>query len=628
MLDLMRKHARSWFIQVALFAIILVFVFWGVGTFNEDKRNRIAVVNNSPITLSEYREAYDTLLKRYRDIYKDRLSDELIDKLNLKKMALENLIDRVLLLQEAEGLNFEVTEEELRESIMNYPSFQKDGNFDNSKYVRLLRYHRMSPEEFEASQRRDLLIKKVAEFIKDNAKVLDKEVSDAYIEENESVDIEFVKVTPSSFFDRVKVSDDDIKDYFSKHKEKYKIAAKVNVYYLSFNPKNYESKIEITETDINDYYRLNIEGFKVPEKVKVRYILIKTASGDNSESVKKAREKAEKVVKEIQKGVKFASLAGKYSDDPSAKKGGDLGYIEKVRLAGPVGEAISSLKAGEVSPIIESPFGFHIVKVEKIQDAKTRSLKEVKPQILSVLKRERAQELADEEAEDVYERIFDEDNLKEFAASEKMDIHQTGLFTMGEDLKEIDEDRTFSNAAFSLEKGEISEIIKASGVNYILQMFERLAPRIPELDEVDKNVREDVKKKKGGDMARTKAEKLLEELKTAKERKRLVSKNRLKIEETGFFKRRGGAIPKVGYSEEINKDAFLLTPDNPYANKVFKVNDSYFILRLKEKKGIDKDKFESEKDRFKEALLEQKKEEIFRTWLNGLKEKAEIEREI
>ena len=628
MLDLMRKHARSWFIQVVLFIVILVFVFWGVGSFREGKTNRVATVNDYPITISQYQSAYENLVKRYRDIYSDRLTEELMDMLNLKEVALEGLIARALLLQEAERLNLEITKKELRDSIRDFPTFQKEGVFNNTQYLRLLRRYRMTPSEFEEAQRADLLVKKIEDIIKDNVKVSHREILDAYTMERESVKAEFVKVATASFLKKASVSDEDVTSYFSNHKKDYEIPTKVKIRYLSFNGKDYEPEVKITDGEITDYYELNIKSFTLPETVRIRHILIKTLPGDDSASVKKAREKAEGILKKIRKGWDFATLASKYSDDPSAKKGGDLGYLEKAMLGGSIGEAVSSLDIGGVSSVIESPYGFHVIKVEDIKKARTKPLNEVKAEITSILTRETAQELADEDAENVYARIFDEENLEQFASGAKIELHETGFFARGESIKGVGSDKVFFDAAFALDEGEMSDVIRSSGVNCILELIKRQSPRIPELREVEKNVQRDVQIEKAKAMAKAKAEKLLEELRAGEEWKRVVSKNSLKAQETGFFTRAGSAIPKIGSSQEIKEEVFSLTPDTPYADKVFEVNDTYFVIRLKGKKGIDKKKFEQEDDDFAKVLVEQKKQELFNAWLNNLKAKAEIERKL
>jgi len=628
MLDLMRKHARSWSIQALLFAVIIVFVFWGVGSYREGKSNKIAIVNDHPITFSEYKISYENLLKRYKGIYKDQWSEKLIDRLKLKEMAMELLIERTLLLQEAERINLEVTRKELRESIMAYPAFQKDGVFDNSQYMSLLRYSKMMPEEFEDSQRADLLIKKIEELIKDNVKVSDKELFDVYTIETESVNLEFIRLQAASFLNKTTISDDEIRDYFSNNKGKYEIPAKVRVQYLRFNPKDYEHKVKVSDSDINDYYDFNKENFTVPEKVKARHILVRAPHGADPESLNKARERAEKILEDFRRGTDFAVLATKYSDDPSAKTGGDLGLIEREKLMAPIRDAVSLLKGGEVSPVIQSAHGFHIIKVEKVIDGKTKPLKEVKPLIISALTREKAQDLADDEVEDTHARIFDEEGLAEFASDAKIDLHKTDLFSADEGIKGVGKDRIFSDAAFALEKGEISEVVRSSDVNYILEVTEKEVPRIPQLKEVKDKVKKDVQKEKGKVIARTKAEKFLEGLNKGDKWERLVSKNKLKTEETGFFTRRDDAIPKIGYSEKIVGEAFSLAEDNPFAKKVFEVNNTYFVIKLKGKKGIDREDFESVKDNFRKVLMEYKKKEVFREWLYDLKAKAEVKRDL
>ena len=620
MLELMRRNARSWFIQVALFAVIVVFVFWGVGSFKPDSANRIATVNDYRITLNEYRTVYENLLKRYRQVYKDDFSEEMIERLNLKEMAVNSLVEEVLLLEEAEKLNLEVTDDELRESIIGYPAFQKDGVFKSSLYTQLLRYNRITPEEFEDSQRKVILQKKVENLIKDAAKVSEKELLDAYTMENERINIEVIHIKPSAFKGNVKISDEEISEYFSNHKGNYQIPARVDVQYLSFNPVDYESRVTLLSEEINDYYELNIDKFSIPEKIKAKHILI-AAPEDDAESRIQGKQKAEMIIKEIQKGADFAGLAGRYSDDPSAKKGGDLGYLERDELMPSIKDALSSIQEGETSPIIFSPFGFHILKVEKIMDAKTMPLSEVESEIHTLLKLEKAQELADEEAENINALTMDIKDLNELALSEKLKIKKTGLFASGESIKEIGRDRTFSNAAFLLEKGEISQIIKSSGTNYILQAIEKLPPQIPELEKVKTEVKKDLTIEKEKSMARAKAEDLLKELKEGKEWEYLIRKNTLKAEQTGFFKRRD----RIGYPEEVKEHAFSLSQNTPYSDRIFEANDNYIIFRFKDRKGIDKEEFNETKQRFKKLLLEQKKEDTFRLWMNGVKAKAEIE---
>lgn len=171
MLSLMRKHAQSWLIKVTLGAIIVVFVFWYGWNYRAQKGNRIAVVNGAPIVLDEFRAVYDQMMEAYRRQFGNALDEKLLQSLNLRKQALDQLIDRQLLFQEATRLNFHVTDQELLKAIQQVPAFQSDGHFHPRLYERVLSNNRMTPEMYEESKRYELLIAKLQSFIFGGIKV-------------------------------------------------------------------------------------------------------------------------------------------------------------------------------------------------------------------------------------------------------------------------------------------------------------------------------------------------------------------------------------------------------------------------------------------------------------------------
>ena len=171
MLSLMRKHAQSWLIKVALGAIIVVFIFWYGWTSKTQQSNRIAAVNGPPIVTEEFRVTYNQLMQAYRMQFGEDLDQELIERLNPKKQALDQLINRRLLLQEAERLGFQVTDEELLRAIQGVPAFQRDGRFHPQIYQRVLAANRLTPEMYEESKKYELLMEMVESFIVGGVKV-------------------------------------------------------------------------------------------------------------------------------------------------------------------------------------------------------------------------------------------------------------------------------------------------------------------------------------------------------------------------------------------------------------------------------------------------------------------------
>jgi peptidyl-prolyl cis-trans isomerase D len=170
MLRLMRDYATSWMIKFILGAIVLVFVFWGVGSFDSGSAGKVAVVNDHVITIEEYRDAYNNLVDRMRSTFGGSLDEDMIKALGIRRQALDQLINEALLVQQAQALDFRVTDEELASAIRNIPAFQRAGIFDSRLYQNVLGRYRMTPEEFEAAQRRAMLAQKVRTLVTRNGR--------------------------------------------------------------------------------------------------------------------------------------------------------------------------------------------------------------------------------------------------------------------------------------------------------------------------------------------------------------------------------------------------------------------------------------------------------------------------
>ncbi|MGD2037797.1 MAG: SurA N-terminal domain-containing protein, partial [Desulfobacterales bacterium] len=180
MLSLMRKHAGTWMIKIILGAIVIVFVFWGVGSYRSRQTGRVADVNGTVITLNDYRNTYTNLVEQARQSFGNSLNDELIQALQLRRRALDQLVDRALMLQAAEKLNIQVSDEELAQAIKNFPAFQTAGVFDNQRYLNILSRTKLSPETFEEQQREALVIDRLQNFVAGNIKVSDLEAQQWY----------------------------------------------------------------------------------------------------------------------------------------------------------------------------------------------------------------------------------------------------------------------------------------------------------------------------------------------------------------------------------------------------------------------------------------------------------------
>ena len=622
MLDFMRRHAQSWMIKVALGAIVVVFIFWGIWNPREGRERDLVRIGKYMITIAEAKTYYQNLRDRYQSVYGEKFTEEMAKKLGLKERAVKDLIHKVLLLQEAQRLGLKVAPEEVQVSIQNNPAFQKDGLYDKATYLRALQRIRTTAKEFEANQGQMLLIYKVQSLIVSSVKISDGEVLEAYRDNFEKLNLDLLFINPDHFKDTVTTSE-EAKAYYAKHREEFKTPARVKIRYLLFDPKDYTRGVQITPKEIETYYQSNQEKFGQPHRIKVRHILIKADSKD-SEAMAQARKKADSIREEALKGKDFVQLAKQYSEDSGTKgSGGDLGYITRGQLVPEFEEATFSLKAGGISPVIQTPYGLHIAKVEDIQEAKVEPLAKVKNQILTSLQNRKAKEVAYDEADQAYAAAFKEKQLDRFAKEKNLTLKETGLFSSGD---KIDLDPKIKDSALSLSKGDVSPALRLGESFAVLQVVEKQEPKALELKEVEGQVAEAVRAEKQKEKALAKAKEVLEELKKGANLKSVASREKFKMELTGFFER-GADPPKMAASEELRKTIAALSLKNPYAANPLFLEGQYVIFHLQEIKAIDPAQFNSQKDNFLRALTQQKQESIMVTWLEDLLEQAKAKGE-
>lgn len=623
MLSVLRKHAASGIIKIILALIVIVFIFWGFEGFRADKSGKVASVNGEVISIDEYRMAYNNLLERYRQQYGDQLNDELIEMLQLRKQALDSLVNQKLLIQEAEKLDFRVSDEELVDNIRSIEAFKIDGVFDGKRYREILGRIRTTPEEFEQEQRNTLLMQKLRDFIVGNVKVSDDEAMEFFKWFNASVKIEYALFEPGNY-EIAAPEPDALKDYFEKNKEVFRLKAMRKVRYLHINPENYKNQVVLSDQEIKEYYDENISEFTTDKTVEARHILIRVAENAEEKVWEEKKQETLGIVEKAKAGEDFAELAKKFSEDESREQGGHLGTFGKGSMVKPFEDAAFSMKAGEISDPVRTPFGWHIIKVEKVNETKTLTLEEAEDQIRNKLQNTRSKNLAYDAAESVYQLFFEGDDLVKAAESMKLPLKTTDFFTdEGPEDKSIMPRDKFTEIAFSLSNMETSEINELLDGYYIVQVIGIQESRIPDFDEIKDKVLNKWTLDKQDQMARQDAESFLEKLKTGIVMKDLGKEFGVAVSESDFFKR-NESIPNIGYEPEIANSAFALSPKNKYPEKLLKGNNGYYIIVFKERKEPGAEDFEKDKENIQRRLMAQKQMKTFEDWLTQIRNNSNI----
>ncbi len=618
-----KKLSITLWLVIASF-ILTIFLVWGKGSLGTGgASNIVATVEGKEIHQRELQMTRNRLYNFYRNLYKDKFTEDLVKNLNLERMALESLIEKELLLAEAEKQGMKVSEEELLDTITKYQVFQRDGKFDPDQYKFVLLRSGITPQEFEESVREDLLIQKLEATIQDGIKVSDKEVEMEYRLQNEKVKIEYVAIKPSTFRKDVTVTDEEIARYYEDHKEDFKTPDRVRVNYLYIDPQTFIDQVTVEESEIQDYFDQHRDQFPKEKRIKARHILFKVPPGADPEKEQEVKKRAEEVLQKIKEGADFAAMARQYSEEPgAAENGGDLGYFTKGKMVEPFEKAAFSLKKSEVSDLVRTEFGYHIIKVEDIVGE--NPYEEAKPRIQTILKREKAQEVARQRADEIYQKALETKDLKQTAEATGLPLKTSNLFARMEPVgPEMGILIPFQEAAFTLSPGEISQVVEVPGAGfYILQLVEKKDSYIPSLEEAREQVKEKIIDNRAMELAEKKANEFLAELKAGASWESLLEKYQLTPVKPEPFNRRWFLNDMAEKSEEIIRTAFSL--DVNQVSDPIKTPGGFVLLKVVEKPGIDEKKFQEEKENLRKSLLQQKQSMAYREFIEELKKKANI----
>ena len=624
LLGIMRKHAKSWLIKCLIGIIAVVFIFYFGYSFTAEQGLKIAFVNGELISSMEYEKAYHDLLEALQRQYKAAWNDNLIKVFDLKNRALNNLINRKLISQEAKKLGLDVTEIETQKAIMDYPPFKINGQFDNRLYRSILSRNHMKTEDFEADMGQNLLEKKLKQFLFAFIEVTDQEVLDYYTYSNEKIKISFVQFKPDKFKESIKPDQISLEKFFDKRKEKYRVPEKIKLTYLEIDPETFKEQVKTGDKEIKDYYEYNIDIFLQPKQVKVRHILFKLAQDATEAEEKKVKERAKTVLKKARQSEDFSALAREYSEGPTKSEGGDLGYFSAGKMVKPFEDAAFKLKKGEISDLVRTPFGYHIIRVEDIKEAGTKTLDDVRDQIVDILFVNASAELAHEKGLSLIDQMPYDTDLGEYAAEHELKVKHTNYISQDETIPGIGENKKLYKSLFSLEKNETSELIELKGKFYIFQVSDKKASHLPEFKEVVDKVKKDFIPYLMAKEARAAAESYLAELQKGESWEKLAKSKHLELEKSNFFSRQE-PISKIGYDPVLYELAFNLGKNKRYPDTIFENDKGAFVIRWEASKGIDEEKYQKEREKFRFSLMQAKHERLFGEWLENLKKNAKIE---
>lgn len=634
MLNTIREHADSWLIKFILWLIILAFVgtifySWGMGGSTGSRGGTVATVNGAKISFEEYDRTFNNLVNFYRQQFRNQFSDDMIVRLDLKTQALDSLIDRRLLLNEAEKQNIRVSDAELVDHIQAFPAFQTDNRFNEEAYRNYLKFNRMSPSDFEESRREALIIEKVQNLIKGNAQVSESEILEAYNAEEEKVKLAYIRFANDFFKNPKPVAEDGVKSYYEKHKADFEIPEQIQVEYVKLAPKDFESGIELREEDIADYYDAKVADFRVKKTYKASHILFQLPldkeGGTEEERQKKAEEtarsEAEAALKKIREGGDFAAIAKEVSDDPSsAAKGGSLGEFPSGMMVPEFEEALNKLAVGEISEPVKTPFGYHIVRLDGVTDERIKPLDEVRETVVGELKKEKARLKVRRIVRRVHQAALVSGDLKSAAKEHNAETQTTPFFSRAKhDLEDVGRAPEFYNLAFSLNENEIGEPVTTPEASFVLKVAGKKASTIPALDAVRAEVEKAAAKDNDRSFTNEKFKQFAERLKKEQDLKDIAADIKEDVLRTPYFSR-ADSIPGIGNVEALKDKVFGIGEGETAAVSAL---GRHYLVRVE---SVQKPGEPDAEDRKKlaERLARQKSNFVLQDWLKNLRERSDV----
>lgn len=443
MLEAIRKHTQGLLAKVILALITIPFALWGIDSYLQQAGSNAAVatVGGEEITVQQYGNALQNLRNQLQA--EGRVDPALLDRPEVKQSVLDRLITTRLLRNEAQNANFRISDDQLAKYIISLPEFQNDGKFSQELYDQILSQNRLTPSQFESSMRGELLLQQVRDSLSTLAYAPEAIARHAIAVESQQREVSVAEVKTADYLAQVEVTPEEVRAYYEKHKDKFRVPEQVKLEFAMLSANTLIADMQVSEEEAKQFYQANAAKFQGDEQRRASHILIGFGVSATSQAKQEARKKAEQVLAEVRKSPeKFEELAKKYSQDPgSAEKGGDLGLFGRGAMVKPFEDAVFSMRPGAISDLVESEFGYHIIKLTEIK-GQGQTYESVKPQIRAELMYQKALSKFSEQAEEFSNIVYEQSgSLKPAAEAFNLQVQTTDWLSREEGAKFFKNDR-------------------------------------------------------------------------------------------------------------------------------------------------------------------------------------------
>ena len=620
MLDKIRNNTQSKFAKIVLVIIIIPFALFGIDSYLSSIGDDVyaAKVNGESITIQSYQNA----LNRVKDQFLNQITPPdpaIFETAEFRKSVLDGMIASKLVAQEAVRANFVISDNQLSQYILGMPGFQRNGKFDQEAYDNLAMRQNLTPKKLDELIRKDLAKQQVKDSMNKYAFVTKEKIQKLVNLAYQKRDISMFELRLDDYLKKVNVTDEEIKEYYGANPNNFIMPDQVKVNFLLYSVAEILPKVKITDDEVKQYFDDNKAQFEGSQQRRAKHILFLTDSGMTEGEVADVKKLAESVREEVIKSPKkFDDLAKEYSKDTeSAKKGGDLGFFSRGMMVKEFDETVFDMKVGDVSPLVKTQFGFHIIALTDIKGDEV-TFDSVKAQIKGEILYSKAQQIYAEGAEEFANLIYEKsDSLQPAADRFDLTIQESQWLSLDTATKFFNNE-AFAQAVFdpeAIEQKTNINAIEVSPNNLISAQVIDFKPSAPRtLDDAKEEIKEFLTKSNAQKLMISDGEEMIEKLESN-------TKKAEWIDELVIDK-----VDPQGISKPIVRAIFSMNQENlpSYEGIYDPASDEYIVVRLNDvisEEVTDNLSVDIYRDEYVAAL----KDAIDNAYVDDLRAMADIE---
>jgi peptidyl-prolyl cis-trans isomerase D len=633
MLQVFRRHSYSWGTRILLLLLggvfALFFGSWGAASYFTRVRpaaqvgcytyfHLFTMPGCQTITPEQIDNATIDLRREIQNMYGQQ-SAQVLQSANLRQMALEQLIEQILINREAERLGLRISDDELARAIGSQTAFQVDGHFNLQKYDEILRQNDLEPATFESKTRERVLAETMRQMITQAVQVSKNEARNEFNRFGEKLSLAYIEFAYMDFSGNVNPARQQLVKYYNDNRDQFREPERIKMEFIRYDPAVLGANQTPSPEDIEANYERNLNTqFTHPEQVRARHILIALPPDASPAQQAAAKARAEEVLQKVKSGGDFAKLAQQYSDDPGTKdRGGELGYFARGEMVKPFEDAAFKLSPGQLT-VIRSPYGYHVLQLEEIKKARQETLEEARPKIIAGIKQKMGSDLARQDVEQDLAAALEGRDLKQLAQKRGLGAAQTPYLAVDQTVKGAESEPKLLAEVFKFDKGEVRAITDTS-TPFLVKLLDRTSSQIPPFSKIEDKVRAALVRQKAQQLAAAAAQAAVKEIGGAANLTSAAAANNLQVHTTGEFSRASREVPGIGQFPEATEAAAMAPKVPMILDRVLQNGGNSFIFEVLGRRPPTEQEWQAQGPTFTQQLLQQRRASAWMNFINDLK---------